>query len=244
MEKENIKAFMLYNINESIDVKECIKSGIAITFLSVLSFYFRMGNTVFLIAGILPILIYSLAVFKLKKGDVIEGVHCLLLNGIWAVCSSFIFALISIEIVFITFDENERAGIIGIIIIGYIVVFLLYRYIIRKNIEKNVYGGEKEKIKGLPFFTAFGLLGLSVGKIFLPGMDEKSASKLGCILLQAVSYLCLMGVFNIFKYKYLMEHKELLEDLNTDKKGKQKAETGEHHEPKTNKRKHQNHRRR
>lgn len=84
--------------------------------------YLKMGNTVFLIAGILPIFIYSLTVFKLKKGDAIEGVYCLLLNGIWTVCSP------------------------------------------------------------------------------------------------------------------------LLEGLDTDKKVKQKAETGEHHEPKTNKRKHQNHR--
>lgn len=59
-------------------------------------------------------------------------------------------------------------------------------------------------------------MGISTGKIFLQGMDDRSARELVCILSLFLSYLCLIGIFNIFKYKYLMEHKELLEGLDED----------------------------
>ena len=88
---------------------------------------------------------------------------------------------------------------------------------IRKLIERNAYGGSTKKLKGGLFFALFGVLGMSTGRILFNVVDYRSGGEIGCILSLILSYLCLIGVFNITKYKYLMEHKELWD------KGKDKA---------------------
>lgn len=238
MEKENFKAYILYGINGKVTFEECIKNEVLIIIISLLLFV-TIGriNKIFLVLGILPVFAYFISVLKLsKKGQIIEGVFYLLHMGIFAICFSYIFGLASIEIVYDLFGGNDRITIIGVIIIGYIAVIFLYKYIIRKLIEENAYGSNSKKLKGGLFFTTFGLLGISTGRIFLQGMDDKSARELLCILSLFLSYLCLMGIFNISKYKYLMEHKELLEDLDTDKRVKQKAETRKYYGAKKTKR--------
>lgn len=233
MEKENINAYMLYEIDGDITVKECIKNEIFLLFFSALSICLGMGNIIFIILNIVPIVVYGISVFKLKDEYIIEGVYYILHNGIFAVCVSYIFAMISLELASCSFDGVERNLMIYIMVLGYVVFILLYRHIIRKNIKKNVYGGEKEKIKGAPFFAAFAVLGIIVSRIFFKNMDERSGTRVACILCFFMSYIFLIGIFNIFKYKYLMEHKELLEELGIDIK-EQKAETGEDYEPKEN----------
>lgn len=222
MEKENFKNYILYGINGKTTFKECIKNEVLIIIISLLLFVtIGRSSKIFLVLGILPAFAYFISVLKLsKKGQIIEGVFYLLHNGIAAVCFSYIFALASIEVVYDLFGGTDRITIIGVIVIGYIAVIFLYKYIIRKLIEENAYGGNSKKLKGGLFFTVFGVLGISTGKIFLQGMDDRSGRVLLCILSLFLSYLCLIGIFNISKYKYIMEHKELLEDLNKDKKAK------------------------
>lgn len=84
-------------------------------------------------------------------------------------------------------------------------------------IEGNVYGGSTKKLKEGLFFALFGVLGRSTGRILFHVVDYKSAGEIGCIIFLFLSYLYLIGVFNITKYKYLMEHKELWD------KGKDKS---------------------
>lgn len=240
MEKEKIKKYMLYEIDGDITVKECIKNEILLLFFSALSIYLGMGNIIFIILNIVPIVVYSISIFKLKDEYIIEGVYYILHNGIFAVCVSYIFAIISLELASCSFDGVERNLMICIMVLGYVVFILLYRHIIRKNIKKNVYGGEKEKIKGAPFFAAFAVLGIIVSRIFFKNMDERSATKVACILCFFMSYIFLIGIFSILKYKYLMEHKELLEGLDADTKAK-KTKTGENYKSKKSKRKHQSH---
>lgn len=246
MEKEDMKAFMLYGINGKITFEECIKNEITMVLISILLIYIGINKSVmFLILGAIPGIAYLISIIKLKsinkkpggKEEIIEGVYYLLHNGISAACYSYIFALAGIEIMCFAFDENERAVIIGIMILGYIVVIFIYTCMIRKLIARNAYDGSAKQLKGGLFFSLFGVLGIIAGRILFGTVDSKSGEKIVCVLAIFLSYLSLIGVFNIFKYKYLMEHKELLEELDTDKKAKQKAKTGGYYVTKTNKRK-------
>lgn len=150
MEKENFKAYILYGINGKTTFNECIKNGVLIIFISLLLFVtIGRNNKIFLVLGILPIFVYFIATLKLsKKGQKIEGVFYLLHSGISLVCFSYIFALASIEIVYDLFDGSDRIIIIGVIVIGYIAVIFLCKYIIRKLIEENAYGGNSKKLMG------------------------------------------------------------------------------------------------
>lgn len=218
MEKENFKKYMLYGLEEKTTFDKCIKNEIVIILLSALLIYIGVKKSIiFFILGLIPILVYLISIIKLKSANkklygrdgTIEGVYYIFHAGIYLVCLSYIFALAGIEIIYYVFNENERITIISIIIIGYIVVIFLYNCMVRKLIERNAYGGSAKKLKGGLFFSLFGLLGISTGRILFKMVDYRSSGEIGCILFLFLSYLCLIGIFNITKYKYLMEHKEL-----------------------------------
>lgn len=226
MEKENFKKYMLYGLEAKTTFNKCLENEIIIILLSALLIYIGIWQSIiFLILGLVLVLAYLIFIIKLKSANkklygndqVIEGVYYILNMGIYSVCLSYIFALAGIEIIYDIFNEKERITAISIIIAGYIIVIFLYKCMIRKLIERNAYGGSTKKLKGGLFFALFGVLGMSTGRILFNVVDYRSGGEIGCILSLILSYLCLIGVFNITKYKYLMEHKELWD------KGKDKA---------------------
>lgn len=99
-------------------------------------------SIVFLFLGAVPILAYLLVVVKLRPTDknpsekegMEEGIFYILHNGVFLVCLSYIFGLASIEAIFHLVDENDRAAMMVILVIGYIIVIALYNYMIRKYI--------------------------------------------------------------------------------------------------------------
>lgn len=97
MEKEDMKAFMLYGINGKITFEECIKNEITMVLISILLIYIGINKSVmFLILGAIPGIAYLISIIKLKsinkkpggKEEIIEGVYYLLHNGISAACYS------------------------------------------------------------------------------------------------------------------------------------------------------------
>ena len=57
-----------------------------------------------------------------------------------------------------------------------------------------------------------GVLGMSVAKTFLQvqDIDNQQALETVCIICFFISYVCILGIFNLYKYRYLMKHKEIL----------------------------------
>lgn len=216
MEKDNIKKYMLYKIEEETVFIECIKNELAILLFSALVIVFSMKNIVFIILDILPSIVYLITVLRLHEEGTIKGISNILHNGIFALCLSYIFAMSSLELVFYLFEGGERGFVIGMIVLGDVVVILLFRRIIKKNIEKNVFAGEKENVnaKGIPAVAAF--LGMVAGKVFLKNRDERIGMKVACICCLFISFVCLTGIFEISKYRYLVKHKELLEGSDVD----------------------------
>lgn len=216
MDKEKIKEYMLYGIDGEITFIQCLKNEVIIIIFSMLSIWLGKGNTIFLILNLVPVLVHFVSVLKLRVGNTIEEEFFILYNGIFLVCLSYVFAMLSFELVFDLFDRNARGLVIDMMILGYIVILMLYRYTIGKLIRKNAYSGNVKKLKSRLFFSGFGLLGISVGKFFFTKMNKRSGKELVCIFFLLLSYLFFAGVFNIFKYIYLMKHKELLEELDGD----------------------------
>lgn len=223
LDKDNFKAYILYGINQKVTFDDCIKNGILILLLSALLIAIGIKKSIaFLFWGIVPILVYLLLVVKLRpkdknSGRKEEGLFYILHNGVFLVCLSYIFGLASIKALFYLVDENDRATMAVILIVGYIVVIVLYNYMIRKLIERNVYGDGEKKLKGGLFFSLFGILGIIIGRILINSMEQGKVGELVCTLLVFLSYICLIGIFNISKYKYIMGHKELLEDSNVNR---------------------------
>lgn len=217
MKKEDIKTFMLYGINRKVTIKECVKDGVLILFFSLISICVGAGNIIFLLLNLIPLSACVISIFKLKKGDTIEGVFYILYSGIFLVCMSYLFAMISIELVYGLFKGTGIGFVMLTMVMGYIAVILLYYYMIRRWIMKNAYSNNPEKLKGGLYFTMIGVLGISTARVFLKGMNDKSGRELLCILSMFISFICMGGIFNIVKFKYLMEHKELL-DKSEDKR--------------------------
>lgn len=209
-EKENYEAYMLYGIKENISFKKCIENEILIILLSLPSIIIGVKDNILGLLGILPIVFYFIFILKLKKGQVIEGIKYILHNGVFALCLSFVFGLAGMEILLYLFKGKERIIAISLIGIGYILVILLYSYIIRKLIEKKNYSNVK-KAKGSSLLALCGVLGITVARVFLNDMDTRTAMQLLCILCFFMSYLVLLGIFNIVKFQYLTKHKEMLD---------------------------------
>lgn len=55
-----------------------------------------------------------------------------------------------------------------------------------------------------------GILGVAVARTFLNDISNRKAWEILCILCFFLSYLTLIGIFNIYKYRYLMKHQEIL----------------------------------
>lgn len=209
-ENESFEEYMLYGIKEKISLKKCVENEILIILFSLPSIIIGVRSNILGMLVFLPIIFYLIFIFKSKKGQTIEGVWYILHNGVFSGCFSFIFALTGIEILFYLFEGKERRIVICMISLGYFFVILLYSYIIKKLMIKKDYCNTR-KVKGKLFFILCGILGITVARVFLNAMDTRKALELLCIFCFFLSYLTLIGIFNIFKFQYLVKHQEILE---------------------------------
>lgn len=207
VEREKFDEYMLYGIKEKITLKKCIENEILILLFSLPSFFIGAGGILSWVLGALPFILYFIFIVKFQKARTIEGTFYILHNGVFAGCFSFIFALTGIEILLYLFQGKARNVVICIASIGYIVIILLYSYLIKKIIERKDCNGTK-KVKGRIFFTLFGVLGITVARTFFDGMDTRKAMELLCVLCFFLSYVTLIGIFNIFKFLYLVKYIE------------------------------------
>jgi len=208
---ESFEKYMLYGIGEKISIKKCIENEILIILFSLPSVIIGVRDHILGLLVILPIVFYLIFIFKSQKGQAIEGVRYILHNGVFSGCFSFIFALTGIEILLYLFEGEKRNIIIGIIIAGYIFVILLYRYIIKKLIE-NKNGSNAKKVNGRFFFILCGIFGITVARIFLNDIETRKAMELLSVFCFFLSYLTLIGIFNIFKFQYLVKHTEISDE--------------------------------
>lgn len=200
-ERDKVEEFISYGINDKITLKECIENELLIILLSLPSIIIGVIYNISGILGLLPIALYLMFVVKLKKGKVIEGIFCILHNGVFSVCISFIFALAGIQIVLIAFQKQFRIVALCIAAAGYILVGLLYKYMFIQMATKKNISKKKSRVRIAACVGA--ILGYYLARTFLNGMDTGKALKLLCILFFSLSYLTLIGIINIFKFLYL-----------------------------------------
>lgn len=209
-EKENFEKYMLYGTDGSISLKKCIENEILIILFSLPLILIERSNPAFLILCICPAVSYLLFIIKFKKRKEIEGVQYILHNGIFSGCISFIFALAGIKLLFYLFNGKKRAIIICVVSGGYVLAGILYTYIIKRLIKVEY--DSLKKVNGSISVILCGILGGAIGRTFLSGVGNKRAMEILCILCFFLSYLTLIGIFNIFKFQYLVKHKEIHRD--------------------------------
>lgn len=209
-ERENFEEYMLYGIKEEISVKKCIEYEMLLVLFSLPSIVMGVKSNTLGLLGILPVIFYLVFVIKVKKGQVIKGAQYILHNGFWLLCFSFVFGLLGTDILFYLFEGKKRGIILCTISAGYIFAILLYSYIIRKQIKRKDCGNTKKVNEGI-FFTLCGVFGITAARVLLKDMNQGKAIELLCILCFFLSYLTIVGIVGIFKYWYLMKHKELLD---------------------------------
>ena len=212
-EQENLKKYMLLGSESTTSLKEFIKHEILIILLSIPITVFNIiqKKYFFLCLSILPTGIHLLSAVKLMSGRKIEGIRDLLYSGIGLCCMSFIFGLSGIEIlIYLLFEGKERIIILCIVSAGYVLMLKLYEHIVRKHINKTSDNSKRSGI-WMPF-TLCGALGMAVARPFAKTADNRTmliVILVGCMLL---SYLFLMGIVFLYKYIFIVNHKEIFSE--------------------------------
>lgn len=200
-ERDKVEEFISYGINDKITLKECIKNELLIILLSLPSIIIGETYNISGIFGLLPIVLYPIFAVKLKNGKTIEGIYCILHNGVISLCISFIFAWIGIEIVLNSFQRKFWIIVICIVITGYILAGLLYKFLFVRMVTKRHFNKRKSRVKISASVGA--ILGYCLARTFLKDMDTRKALVLVCILCFSLSYLTLIGIINIFRFQCL-----------------------------------------
>lgn len=213
-ELENIKKYMLLGSELPITLKKCMEYELLLIVFSLPLGIIMIdgGYYLFSCLYLLPIILNLICAMKLKKGKAISGVSCILYNGIYAGCLSFVFVLIGIEMMILfLFEGIELVVMIGLVCAGYLVMLKLCGHIFRKQIEKIKGSGIKRDEKWMPI-ALFGGLGIATGRVIVKIVDNKTVAAMASICCIFVSYVCLIGVGNILKYRYIMNHKDMFNE--------------------------------
>lgn len=211
MKKEIFEQFILYGSEGSISVQKCIENEMLLMFFSLPLVMIERCNYIFLLLALLPAGLYLFFLIKVGKGKSIEGIQCILHHGVFAVSFSLLFGLIGIDILIHLFDGKERNILICAVIVGYVLMTIFCMCIIRKYLRMKNCNGLKKANRNISF-TLCGVLGMSVAKTFLQvqDIDNQQALETVCIICFFISYVCILGIFNLYKYRYLIKHKEIL----------------------------------
>lgn len=214
MKKETFEQFILYGSEGSISVRKCIENEMLLTVFSLPLVVIERCNYIFLVLAIFPVVLYLVFLIKVGKGKAIEGIQCILHHGVFAVSFSLLFGLIGIDILIHLFDGKERNILICVVIGGYVLMIIFCMCIIRKYMRMKNCNGLKKANRNISFTLCAlcGVLGMSVAKTFLQvqDIDNQQALETVCIICFFISYVCILGIFNLYKYRYLMKHKEIL----------------------------------
>lgn len=208
IEKEEFEKFILHGLDDKISFQKCMENEILILLFSLPLIVWERNHFVFLPLCILPALVYLVCVINLKKGKMIEGVTYILHNGIMTGCFTFLFALSGIKILLYLFSGADRMILLFISSAGYIFTTLLIVYMAKRSMQKD----KVFSIAPIPI-TLSGAFGIGMARIFLQDINDKTLLKVICIICFFLSYLTLIGVFNIFKYLYIKRHPEILKNI-------------------------------
>lgn len=203
--REEFEECVLDEIKEKITFKRCITNELSIAFLCLLSFAVSEGCTELWLLNILPIIFYPVFAIKSKKYYALGETLLILHNGVLAECISFIFALISIQIVFILYQGKVRNILVCIIISIYITIVLLYIFMYKRTKNEKGHINIVKKSKISPFASVGTILGITIVRA-LNSLDSQKVLELLCVLCFFLSCLLVTGISNIFKFYYLVEY--------------------------------------
>ncbi len=201
--KDKCGECVLDEIKEKITLKRCITNELSIAFFCLLSFTVSEGCGELWLLNVLPIIFYPVFAIKSKKYYAVGETLLIFHNGVLAECISFIFALISIQIVFILYQGKVRNILVCIIISVYITIILLYIFMY-KRIKKEKGNTNIVKKSKVSLFAGVGaILGITIVRV-LNSIDTQKVLELLFVLSFFLSCLLVTGISNIFKFHYLV----------------------------------------
>lgn len=207
MMDESFEKYMLLGIERKIFARQYIEYEIFLILLSLPLIIVGHQCYLLLLPSVLPAIAHTFFIVKIGKGKKIEGVKSILYNGVLATCISWLFGLMGIVILSYLYDGKKR--MIGLCIVGggYFLLLFVYGCIVRKiSRAKKAYHTEAIGIS----FTLCGALGGTVASNLLNGASNQQMIEILYTICFFLSYISLLGVFNLYKFRYLMKHQEIL----------------------------------
>lgn len=208
-EQTAFEKYILFGTQEGISLAGCIKNEVLIILFSLPVLIFKRTNYIFFLLELLPAICYLISIIRLTKEGKIQGADYILQNGIFSICMSFSFGLSGLAVLLYAFSGGMRIFLLCIAAVGYAAALLIYGGIMRQMMERKDLDNVK-KVNGGFLFLACGVLGVSAARIFLRNISNEMALGIMCICCFFLSFIALLGAFNLVKYHYLIKHKELL----------------------------------
>lgn len=219
MDKDNFEKYILLGIEGKISVRKYIECEILIILSSLPLIVVERHNYIFLLLCLSPIILYSIFIIKEGKGKPIEGMYFILHNGIFSISFSLVLGMTGMGILIYLYSGIKKYIFICIVCLGYVLMSILCISIIKKEKRKKEDTSLKHTGKSISFILC-GVLGGIVARIFLRDMSNQKAIEILCILCFLISYLTSIGVLNIYKFRYLIKHPEILSTYQLKNKGR------------------------
>ena len=211
MDKDEFREFIIRGIEGSVSKKECIENVFLLLFLSIPSIILGRNNIITIILALLPIIICIVNIAKTMKNGVIKGKFYILYLGVMATSFSLLLTTGGIWTLTFLVEEQYRVFAIVLVGVGYILTFVLYGCLIRHLIKKKAYSRMKYTNITISA-TLFGVLGISTAKIFMGKVKAVSPLEVLCICSFFLSFLFLLGMGNLYKFWYIQNHEEILDE--------------------------------
>lgn len=225
MEFTEFEKFIMYGIERTASTDDLFKYGIIVILLSIPAIVIEAigEGYVFCVLFLLPTVVYLISTCKLQQGGIIEGPRYILYTGIWSGCFSAVCALIGVDLFFHEFNGKERIVFLLIAIGSYIIVMALYGYMYKWTIRKKAYSNPRKKATIITP-TVGAVLGVSLSRTLNRNLEGKAVWLVPYVFL-LISYLASAGVFNIYRFLYIVKHPKILDKYNEASAAAEKGKT-------------------
>jgi len=207
---QNKKDFLLYGISGTTTKRDCVGSVILFLVFLAPTIFVSMGNIVFCI--LIPA-VYIVGIYK-KFDDkgVIKSYNIFLHNGLLAFCLTCTFTIDGLVVLFFLVPEGYYVLAVGIVLICFGMLFMLYVGLTKYLIKKGGYS-KANKASGRISFILMGAAGMSTARIFTDVLNNQKALQVLAVCCFFLASLTFLGVFNLYKYYCIKQDESLLREL-------------------------------
>ena len=212
-EQEEFRKYMLKGMDKRISLVGCFGIDILLILCSMPLFVLEDNKVLFFMISFSPAVIYFISVIRLKEKSAIQGVSYILHKGIMASCFTYLFVLDTLELLHPYPDQikDHPVYLISTLLGSAYVVFIVGGLVMNACKRQTV--TDIKRMRPLITVVIVSSFGSSLPRVFTSDLSPVDTLRaLLCTATSCLAFLSVMDISNIFKYRYIIKHPELVNE--------------------------------